>query len=148
MSLNMIQVQGYSKTEAGLAFIPFALILTVLSRWSGGLVDRIGPRLPLILGPALAGSGFFWMAFAGITHGASDYWFTFFPGIVLFGAGMGLTVAPLTTSVMGSVAAHYSGVASGVNNAVSRTAGVLAIAIIGSIALFIFAIPWISGPQC
>jgi len=102
-------------------------------------MDRNGPRLPLILGPSLAGLGFFWMAFAGLTRGPMDYWTAFMPGVTLFGIGMGFTVAPLTTTVMGSVATHFSGVASGVNNAVSRTAGVLAIAIVGAVALITFA---------
>ena len=139
LSLNMVQVQGYSKTQAGLATLPFALLLTLLSRWAGGLVDKRGPRLPLILGPSLAGLGFFYMAFAGLTGGPADYWTAFLPGIALFGVGMGFTVAPLSTSVMTSLETHYSGVASGINNAVSRTAGVLAIAIVGSIALFTFS---------
>ena len=110
-----------------------------MSRWAGGLVDRNGPRLPLILGPALAGAGFFWMAFAGLTDGPASYWTRFLPGVLLFGMGMGFTVAPLSASVMGSVETHYSGVASGINNAVSRTAGVLAIAVVGSIALIAFS---------
>ena len=139
LSLNLVQVQGYSKTQAGLATLPFALLLTVLSRLAGGLVDRNGPRLPLILGPSLAGLGFFWMAFAGLTGGPADYWTAFMPGVILLGVGMGFTVAPLSTSVMTSVETHYSGVASGINNAVSRTAGVLAIAIVGSMALITFA---------
>ena len=139
LSLNLIQVQGYTKTEAGFSFLPFAFLLTIMSRWSGGLADRQGPRLFLILGPSLAGLGFFWMAFAGLTNGPASYWYAFLPGIALFGVGMGLTVAPLTASVMGSVPIDHSGTASGINNAVSRTAGVLAIAIIGSAALFSFS---------
>lgn len=139
LSLNLVQVQGYSKTQAGLATLPFVLLLTVLSRWAGSLVDKRGPCLPLILGPSLAGLGFFCMAFAGLTGGPGHYWTTFMPGVALFGVGMGFTVAPLSTSVMTSVETHYSGVASGINNAVSRTAGVLAIAMVGSIALFTFA---------
>jgi EmrB/QacA subfamily drug resistance transporter len=139
LSLNLVQVQGYSKTQAGLSTLPFAILLTIMSRWAGGLVDRNGPRLPLILGPALAGCGFLWMSFAGLTGGPASYWTSFFPGILLFGMGMGFTVAPLSASVMGSVETHYSGVASGINNAVSRTAGVLAIAVVGSIALIAFS---------
>jgi len=138
LALNLIQVQGYSKTQAGLATLPFALMLIVLSRWAGGFMDRNGPRLPLIVGPALAGAGFFYMAFSGLTRGPAAYWTAFLPGIALFGVGMGFTVAPLSASVMGSVESHYSGVASGINNAVSRAAGVLAIAIVGSIALIAF----------
>jgi EmrB/QacA subfamily drug resistance transporter len=139
LSLNLIQIQGYTKTEAGFSFLPFAFLLTVMSRWSGGLADRRGPRLLLILGPSLAGCGFFWMAFSGLTSGPSSYWYAFLPGVALFGIGMGLTVAPLTASVMGSVPTDHSGTASGINNAVSRTAGVLAIAIVGSMALFSFS---------
>jgi EmrB/QacA subfamily drug resistance transporter len=139
LSLNLVQVQGYPQSIAGFAFTPFALLLGFLSRWTGGLADRYGPRPPLIIGPVLAGLGFLLLAFVGLTNGPSDYWATFLPGIVVFGIGMAVTVAPLTTAVMGSVAAHYAGTASGINNAVSRTAGVLAIAIVGAAALLAFA---------
>ena len=139
LSLNLVQVQGYSKTEAGLAILPFVFLLIGMSGWAGRLVDRIGPRPPLILGPSLAGAGFFWLAFIGVTRGPADFWISFFPGILIVGIGMGFTVAPLSTSVMGSVANHFSGVASGINNAVSRIGSVLAVAIVGSIALFFFA---------
>ncbi len=138
LSLNLVQVQGYSKTQAGFSTLPFAILLTAMSRWAGGLVDRYGPRLPLIIGPALAGCGFLWLSFSGLTPGPSEYWKACLPGILLFGIGMGFTVAPLSTSVMGSVAVHNSGAASGINNAVSRTAGVLAIAIVGAIGLLVF----------
>src|SRR6266508_1656626 len=139
LSLNLVQVQGYPQSVAGFAFIPFVLLLGFLSRWTGGLADRYGPRSSLIIGPALAGLGFLLLAFVGLTNGPSDYWATFLPGIVVFGIGMAVTVAPLTTAVMGAVAAHYAGTASGINNAVSRTAGVLAIAIVGAAALLAFA---------
>ncbi len=139
LSLNLVQAQSYSMTIAGLAFTPFALILTALSRWAGGLVDRGGPRLPLIIGPAVAGAAFFVWAFCGLSEGPARYWVTFFPGIVLLGIGMGITVAPLTTAVMSSVATHFAGTASGINNAVSRTAGVLAFAVAGALALFLFS---------
>ena len=85
LSLNLVQAQNYSMTIAGLAFTPFALILTALSRWAGGLVDRGGPRLPLIIGPAVAGAAFFVVAFCGLSDGPARYWVTFFPGIVLLG---------------------------------------------------------------
>ncbi len=138
LSLNLVQVQGYRPSLAGLAFTPFALLLALLSRWAGGLVDRYGPRLPLMVGPSLAGAAFLLWAFVGMTEGPASYWSTFFPGILLFGLGMGITVAPLTTAVMGSAARHYAGTASGINNAVSRSAGVLAIAIVGALALATF----------
>jgi EmrB/QacA subfamily drug resistance transporter len=139
LSLNLVQAQGYPMAIAGLVFTPFALILTAMSRWAGGLVDKAGPRLPLIVGPAIAGAAFLFMAFSGLSEGPSRYWVTFFPGIVLLGVGMGITVAPLSTAVMSSVATHFAGTASGINNAVSRTAGVLVIAVVGAIALLLFS---------
>ncbi len=139
LSLDLVQVQGYTKTQAGLAFLPFAIILTLMSRWAGAISDRSGPRLFLILGPALTGLGFLALAFAGVTRGPSAYWTSFFPGIALFGVGMGLVVAPLTSTVMGAHPPRFSGAASGVNNAVARGAGALAIAILGSLALFGFS---------
>ncbi len=139
MSLDLVQVQGYTKTQAGLAFMPFALLLALLSRWAGGLADRHGPRLLLSLGPAVTGFGFLAISFAGLTAGPREYWTAFLPGILLFGGGMGLTVAPLSSTVMGALPHRLSGTASGVNNAVSRAAGALAIAVLGSVALFVFS---------
>lgn len=139
LSLNFVQAQGYSKTEAGLSFLPFALILTFLSRPVGALADRRGPHLFLTLGPALVGLGFLALSLPGVTQGPPAYWTTFFPGIALFGLGMGLTVAPLTSTVMGAQSPRFSGVASGINNAVARGAGALAIAVLGSLALLAFA---------
>ncbi|VWX63376.1 Drug resistance transporter, EmrB/QacA subfamily [Burkholderiales bacterium 8X] len=126
--LNLIQVQGYSATAAGAALLPFILIMFALSRWAGTLVDRYGPRLPLVLGPAIAGVGFAMIALPGVQV---DYWTGFFPAVVVLGFGMTITVAPLTTTVMNAVGEELAGVASGVNNAVSRTASVLAIAVFG-----------------
>jgi MFS family permease len=139
LSLNLVQAQGYPMAVAGLVFTPFALILTAMSRWAGGLVDKAGPRLPLIIGPAIAGAAFLYMAFSGLSDGPSHYWVMFFPGVVLLGVGMGITVAPLSTAVMSSVATHFAGTASGINNAVSRTAGVLVIAVVGALALLLFS---------
>jgi EmrB/QacA subfamily drug resistance transporter len=138
LSLNMIQVQGYSQTLAGLATIPFALLLSLLSRRIGGLSDRFGPRYFLTGGPALVAIGFLLLSLPTQTHGPADYWLSFFPGIVVFGLGMAITVAPLTTTVLASAGRHYSGTASGINNAVSRIAAVLAIAVIGAVALSSF----------
>lgn len=136
--LNLVQVQGYDPAVAGFAFLPFALLLTVLSRWAGGLIDRQGPRLPLTVGPGIVGLGFLALALPGLTGGPVDYWTSYFPGVVLLGVGMGITVAPLTTAVMGAVPRHQAGVASGVNNAVSRAAGVIAVAVLGAVALLSF----------
>lgn len=136
LTLNLIQVQGYSATAAGAAFLPFVLIMFVLSRWSGGLVDRFGPRLPLIIGPLIASAGF---AMFAIPSRDADYWTGFFPAVVVLGLGMAISVAPLTTTVMGSVKEEQAGIASGINNAVSRAAGLLAIAIFGVVMLQTFS---------
>lgn len=128
LPLQLIQVQHYSATEAGSALVPLAIIMFVLSRWAGGLVHRVGARLPLTVGPIVAALGIALFARAGL---GNSYWSTLFPAVCLLGFGLAITVAPLTTTVMGAVETAHSGVASGVNNAVARVAGLLAIAIFG-----------------
>jgi EmrB/QacA subfamily drug resistance transporter len=137
--LNLIQIQGYNPALAGLANLPFSIVLAILSPMMGRLADRVGPRLLLTVGPSVVALGFVLLALPGITSGPVAYWWTYFPGILVIGAGMGVTVAPLTTAVMSSAPVEHSGLASGVNNAVTRSAQVLALAILGAVAIFTFS---------
>jgi len=128
LPLDLIQVQGYGATAAGAALLPFIAIMFALSRWAGTLVDVFGPKLPLVVGPVIAAIGFGLFALPTI---GSSYWTTFFPAICMLGLGMSITVAPLTATVMNAFGTELAGTASGVNNAVSRVAALLAIALFG-----------------
>jgi EmrB/QacA subfamily drug resistance transporter len=134
--LNLIQVQGYSSTATGAAVLPLIMLMFLLSRWSGGLVARYGARRPLIIGPLIAALGFVLFAVPSV---GDSYWKAFFPAVVVLGFGMAVTVAPLTTIVMNSVDRDRVGTASGINNAVARVAGVLAIAVLGIVMVNAFS---------
>ncbi len=135
LPFNLVQVQGYTPVAAGAAFLPIILMVGVLSRWAGSLATRIGPRLPLTVGPLLVAVGFLLLAVPGTD---ASYWSTIFPASLILGLGMAVSVSPLSTVVMGSVGDQHAGVASGINNAISRTAGLIGLAVMGVIVVGAF----------
>jgi EmrB/QacA subfamily drug resistance transporter len=128
----LIQARGYSATAVGAAYLPFTVVLGLLSRWSGGLMDRVGARGPLIIGPALTALGFMLLATPRAPFGSVLL------SMTVLGLGMAITVAPLTTAVLNAVPAHRTGVASGINNAVASVGGLLVVALLGTVALGVF----------
>jgi EmrB/QacA subfamily drug resistance transporter len=138
LPLNLIQVQGYDSLRAGLTQLPMMIMLIALSPWAGALVDRNGPRLPLTIGPFVAGAGFLLLAYPGMGHGPAEFWASYFPGLVLLGAGFGLTAAPLSATVIGAVPNDRVGAASGINSTLARLSAVLAMATLGPIFMGTF----------
>jgi MFS family permease len=139
MPLNLVQVQGYAPPLAGLTQVPLMVLLVALSRAAGRWVDRRGPRLPLTVGPAIAGVGFLLFALPGLTAGPKEFWSTYLPGFLLVGVGLGLAATPLSTTVMDSVPSDRLGLASGINSSLTRLAGVFAIAVLGPVMLAVFS---------
>lgn len=135
LPLNMIQIQGMTATQAGAALLPFMLTMFVLSRWAGSLIDKYGARLPLIIGPTITAVGFLLLLRPSVE---ASYWSGFFPGIIVMAIGMATSVTPLTTVVMTAVPDDQAGVASGINNAVSRAAGLIALAGFGALVYGVF----------
>jgi EmrB/QacA subfamily drug resistance transporter len=136
LPFNLIWVQDYSATAAGAAIVPAILVLSLLSRYTGGLTDRYGPRLPLVVGPAIAAIGFALFAVPGVESGS--YWRTFFPAAMVLGLGLSILVPAVTTVALNSVDARHEGLASAINNAFSQTAGLLAVAVLGVIMFISF----------
>ncbi|MEA2813528.1 MAG: hypothetical protein QOI93_1225 [Rhodospirillaceae bacterium] len=132
LPFTLISVHGYSATMAGAVFLPFTAIMAGLSRWSGGLLDRVGARLPLVGGPVLVAVGFVLFALA---EPETSFAMAFLLPVSVVGLGMAVTVAPLTATVIAAVPGHQTGVASGINNAVSSVASLFAIAAFGALAL-------------
>lgn len=136
LTLNLQQIQGYTAAQAGLATLPIALSLFILARLVGGLSDRYGPMPFLTAGTLIVTASFFLYRLPTL---ADSYWTSFFPAVLLNGIGLGLLVVPLTVIAMGSLPQHYSGVASGFNNAVSRVAQMLSIAVLGVMMTRLFS---------
>jgi EmrB/QacA subfamily drug resistance transporter len=130
LGLYLQQVAGYSATAAGATFLPITLLMFALSRRFGGMADRLGPRLFMGVGPLVASVGLFLLL---RVHGDAPFTSQLLPGLVVFGLGLAMTVAPLTATVLGAVSSEHSGVASGVNNAIARIAGLLAVAALGTV---------------
>ena len=124
------QVAGYSPIAAGLSLLPLSILTFLLAKRFGALSDRHGPRLFMGFGPIVAGAGMLLL----LRIGANPKYVTdMLPGVILFGLGLALTVAPLTAAVLGAAGSEHSGVASGINNAVARLAGLIAIAVVGAV---------------
>jgi MFS family permease len=126
----LITSGGYSPVQAGLAMLPLPVLMTSISPTMGGLAARVGPRIPLTIGPLIVAAG---MMLSSLTSSDSSYWTGAFPTILVMAIGMTIAVAPLTASVLGSVEERHVAMASGFNSAVARTGGLIATALLGSV---------------
>jgi EmrB/QacA subfamily drug resistance transporter len=126
----LIEAGGYSPIEAGLSLLPLSILLGLGSPLMGSLAVRLGPRLPLTIGPVVVGAG---MLLATRIASDQSYWTHVFPGILVMSAGMTLAVAPLTSTVLAAVGKHQTGMASGFNSAVARLGGLIAVALLGAV---------------
>lgn len=126
----LISSGGYSPVQAGLAMLPMPVLMTLLSPTMGSLAARLGPRVPLTAGPSVVAIG---MALARLVAPEHGYWIGAFPMILVMATGMTIAVAPLTSSVLGSVEEQHVAMASGFNSAVARTGGLIATALLGSV---------------
>jgi predicted MFS family arabinose efflux permease len=136
LPFNLVQVQGYTPLQAGAMILPLSLVIAAGSGWAGGLWHKYGPKRPLTIGPLIVALAFLLFARIGI---GEPYVLTFLPAVVVLGIGMTVITAPLTTTVMSSAPANLSGTASGINNTLLSTANVLAVALLGVVALSSFA---------
>jgi EmrB/QacA subfamily drug resistance transporter len=130
IAIFLQEVGGFTAIQAGLALLPVTIIMFLLSPRFGALAGKIGPRLFMALGPIVAGLGF--LSMARVTE-TLQYWSQLYPGIIIFGLGLSMTVAPLTSAVLGSINSKQAGIGSAINNAVARIAGLVGIAALGVI---------------
>jgi MFS family permease len=143
LPFGLIRLGGYSATQAGAALLPFALIMGFGASFTGTLVDRLGPRLLLTIGPLIAACGFAMLAFIDFKQ---SYWVSVLPPMFLLGVGMAITVPPLTSTVMSAAGKARAGIAAGVNNAVARVAGLFAVAALVAVLFATFSLH-LAGPE-
>jgi EmrB/QacA subfamily drug resistance transporter len=136
LPFGLIRLGGYSATQAGAAFLPFALVMGFGASFAGAISDRFGPRPSLTAGPIIAAVGLALLAFAPLN---ASYWAGVFPALCVFAIGMTVTVPPLTSTVMMSVGDAHAGIASGINNAVARVAGLFGVAVLGAVLFASFS---------
>jgi EmrB/QacA subfamily drug resistance transporter len=133
--LPIVLIEVHDITAATGALVPFAVITAVMGRWAGGLVTRYGEKLPLVVGPVLAATGFILFAVPGL---GGSYWTTYFPAVVVLGIGMSLVFGPLSVAILNAVESEHSGLGSGVNRSVQRTAKLLGLAVLAFLLLAAF----------